>query len=1522
MDNQMNENDPTPIPPASAAPSVTPSAPGVTSTEAKPPAKKKRRLWLKIVGALVVLLILLVLLIPTIASTGMVRSIVVGKINDQLNGKLDIADWSLGWTSGVRIEGLKVVDADGKEVLSLKSLDAPVSLIGLARGNYDLHQVVIDGLDFHAVRETDGTLNFAKLAKTSPSKGGGSPNPPANENKPSEPANRPESGSAPPASARPGETKLPDLRGEIVLKNCTGTIDDLQAKTTTQLTSLEADVKIPDINQPIEDSLDATLDNGKGAAGKISASGKLLLVKNNVLLTDPAQFIREADIDQKATLSGFDLATIAPFLGRDSGINEIAGISDGEVTIRFKPSSDADISAMLHLAKLAVSGEALKGDTFAAQSLDVQANHIALTVPADAKGFDAARIRTGPTDGSGPVAITLLQDGGSKSTITFFADVSQSALGRLAKNLAPGDSGTLRAAVDLDLAHLATSMPHLFDLQHGLTLKSGRLTEGTAVDLTPDKLALHQTVSVSGVAGHNSATNSDVALEPIDLSVNANSLGGGGPLPDVRSLKLNLSSGFANATAQADSIDDLGAELHATLQQAQSELGQIIDFGKLQLAGSLDVAVSSKGNLLGGASAGPAHTAALDVHGTLKDLRVTGEGRQPVSEPLMQFAVTGQLHGSDQQPIEQLNALDVTAMAGDAQHPTLDTHLTAGLTFQKHAGVKPEETSTAMVLEQAVIQKLNIDLAQVQQQFGGLIPALSNVRIGAGMVIVGGSVKRAGAITHSTIQAFVQNLDLQQLPDAKSGRGPVPLLSGYTLRMLADGSLTNDSGGSNFNLATLEMSDNQKLLTVQKTDAQVQLTTGSGANAKSVGLLDMVQKADASISIALSKLSAISNAMSPAGESKVAAAGGAPPAAPKPKPLITAGSATVTLSVTRANGQLRIVPRVNVSNDLAVAAGDQSQVVGPIDFATDIAVTPANVPLSNDPSAPAPTLLDQIKQLDIADLSAHAAGSEITLKQPLHITDVAGLTRLIPSTQPTAVAAGPAPSLSAALLIKGDIAPITHLLETLDAAAAGSEYPYTGAFQLDETVGTADGNMTINGQGDVTQFALHNGSAVTFSESDIHLANDVGLESGGKNLKIGNVSLEMQSSKALSLAVKGELLDLATQRTFQNVTADLTYDAAPLWKIVLPLLSKDSQEQFKDAVVSGKFTKQFAVTGSFPAEGAFNDRIKNLSASGGLELGVFQGQGIDLQKLNVPIFMKNGKIFIANSDKPGDYAPPASMNGGTLSLSGVMLDLSDPHRTASLNPNSQVMKNVGLNTALSHLLGKNFGNFLFANAGGSTGLMNVMVEKCDQVPTDDTMKQNVPSNKGMLAMDVSIQDLSLTGGTLGKVLEGIGPVVQVFSKGQGVATGSIKGSVKNYKITLAHGITTHDMTITLGEHQRSMHLASTVDLLKLQLKDTVLTLPVSLFGMSDDQWPNGINLALTGSVASPKFDAVAAVQKSVIGKGNPLDLIKNAIGGKKKKKGSSDSSGGNNDINNAVNGLEGLLGGKKKNTPPATQPGE
>ncbi len=73
---------------------------------AEKPKKKKRRWILKTLAGLVVLIVLLVLLAPTIISMGIVREIVVGQINSTaLNGKLQIKDWSFGWTSGVHIEG-------------------------------------------------------------------------------------------------------------------------------------------------------------------------------------------------------------------------------------------------------------------------------------------------------------------------------------------------------------------------------------------------------------------------------------------------------------------------------------------------------------------------------------------------------------------------------------------------------------------------------------------------------------------------------------------------------------------------------------------------------------------------------------------------------------------------------------------------------------------------------------------------------------------------------------------------------------------------------------------------------------------------------------------------------------------------------------------------------------------------------------------------------------------------------------------------------------------------------------------------------------------------------------------------------------------------------------------------------------------------------------------------------------------------------------------------------------------------
>ena len=114
------------------------------SPDNQTPKTKKRRRWPYVAGAIVALFLLLILLAPTIASMGAVRSLVVSKINNSLNGTLAINDWSIGWLSGVWIEGIKIDDQQGRRVVEVDSVRVPISLIGAARGNYDLGEVVID----------------------------------------------------------------------------------------------------------------------------------------------------------------------------------------------------------------------------------------------------------------------------------------------------------------------------------------------------------------------------------------------------------------------------------------------------------------------------------------------------------------------------------------------------------------------------------------------------------------------------------------------------------------------------------------------------------------------------------------------------------------------------------------------------------------------------------------------------------------------------------------------------------------------------------------------------------------------------------------------------------------------------------------------------------------------------------------------------------------------------------------------------------------------------------------------------------------------------------------------------------------------------------------------------------------------------------------------------------------------------------------------------------------------------------
>src|SRR5688572_27242316 len=141
----------------------TPQNPS-SPTDPKPPARKKRRKWPWVILVLFLLIALLVVLLPTIASTPPVRSFVVSKINDNLNGKVEIANWSLGWTSGINVSGVKVFDDRARLILEMARMQTGLSLLNAIRGIFAVGDTNIDGLNFVLLEiDKNGQTNYQKL---------------------------------------------------------------------------------------------------------------------------------------------------------------------------------------------------------------------------------------------------------------------------------------------------------------------------------------------------------------------------------------------------------------------------------------------------------------------------------------------------------------------------------------------------------------------------------------------------------------------------------------------------------------------------------------------------------------------------------------------------------------------------------------------------------------------------------------------------------------------------------------------------------------------------------------------------------------------------------------------------------------------------------------------------------------------------------------------------------------------------------------------------------------------------------------------------------------------------------------------------------------------------------------------------------------------------------------------------------------------------------------------------------------
>jgi len=448
---------------------VPPSAPSAQPAPAK--AARKRRRWPWILLGIFVLILLLVALLPTIASTGPVKSMVLGRVNQQLNGTASIDSWSFGWFSGFKLSGIRVADAQGRPVLAIQSITLPASVPALLSSNKQLGTIAIESPKADIVLYADGTNSLTRLIK-------------------------PTAAPKAPAPVTPPQPLGFDVTGDIAVRNGQISVQPAGAAEPYLVRDLDVDVKIESLEKPIRLDVKAAL-GAERAALAVNVSATVLHAGK----PDPNAV--EADI--AVTLGGLDLGPVAA-LGRPYGCPVEAGgvLTVQKLTVQVQGMDSIKAAGDIALDHLALSGGPFGKDR-------PKFDHVGLA-------FDVSK--TGPT-------LEIKQ-------FKFASPVAAAGASGSLEMPAPGKppKGRLAADAQVNLPALAAQLPDTLKLQKGLTIESGSVKLDAKLDSDEKGQRVEASLSVEDVAAVNEGQR--IALEaPIVLGLRASLTDKGAQIDDL-----------------------------------------------------------------------------------------------------------------------------------------------------------------------------------------------------------------------------------------------------------------------------------------------------------------------------------------------------------------------------------------------------------------------------------------------------------------------------------------------------------------------------------------------------------------------------------------------------------------------------------------------------------------------------------------------------------------------------------------------------------------------------------------------------------------------------------------------------------------------------------------------------------------------------------------------------------------------------------------------------------------------------
>jgi hypothetical protein len=1122
------------------------------------------------------------------------------------------------------------------------------------------------------------------------------------------------------------------------------------------------------------------------------APGTISVAGDVNVIKDGKLALDTASGKQVVTIKGIDPGSLVPLLGANSPITKLSGRADGTFNAVIEGGKTATLDGTLNVTGFLAAGPALKGDTYTSDVVAVSIPSTVVTVGADPTDVNAIHVKTG-TSQDQPITLTLQQ---GKATV--FADATVGSILKAIDGAAPGETGKVAVDANFDVGKLAGVLRNTFKLLEGAELTAGNFSSKSTIDITPESLSLVSNTALTGVAGTN--VGKPVQLQPIKVDLAAKAGGGGNLLASVRDVKLDLSSAFANGSFSGPTLTGINGKLAGALDKVQAELGQVIDFGDTRMTGAFNVDVATKGDLTKTDTEPAELSAGLTVTGLKVDsLSLTS----PIDQKLIKGALVARVLTDASSAPKSIEVTSATLRTGDEAAPTVSADATASVAM----------VGQAINVPTFEVKQFTIDLPKLGAEFGGFLPEL----------------RQATGTFSASLAGSAENV----LSEPK-----------LTLAKL--------SAGQSEGLFSASAVDGSPLVVSMPKSAKLPQVTGAlkldadlaKANAWVKKLTGGQQQVVATSSVGDVRSGTISGTVTftrPATD----------------RTAVGADFVTSNLMLSTSTGQADFKPltlalTASAPDDLSGATIDTASVTGDLLTAS---ATNAKIVLK-DPAKPNEPV-EPLKMIESADVA-------------LSIPNLAPMCSLamafMPATPAPSQGSKPAPQLQVAggsFSTKANVSrgpgglPLLNVPELKGeniVVAQGESTYQIASFTGAQTVAPNGDTLSPKGTINVSGLKVLDKGQQTFAEDQITIANDLTVDIAKSDAVINAFSIDMVTSKALSLTATGAVRDYAKTRKFDNVTADVTYDLAPLWLIAKPIVAADPKSTIATLQASGKVQKQWTVTGQLPADLPFNEGVKQLVVTGGVAVPLATLEGSKVENLDLPITVSNGVATISGQ--------PAKFNDGTLDLSGITVDLTDAATPRlSIPPDKQLVSKATLNPFIAdNFIGK-FVNPVFKGATQAKGLIDLKSIKTDRIALDpDLLKsrdRTVSSGSAELLLNVT--DLELGGGA-----------VQLLQLADKSARG-FKGEIKDGRIHYADGVVNSDITMQFHQNEKTypLRFAGNVGLQNFNLSPMIVTLPTAIINklnVSNElkkYLPPTIDVAFTGTTLAPQLNLNQMIPKLI-----------------------------------------------------------